>query len=127
MVFKLSPNADVNMTSLRGYVVASYLELEELFGEPTTEGDYKISGEWVFEDDEGNVFTLYDWKETELYDSELPSVMKFRNSGERVEFHIGGRQSAVNFTNWLQYQLSKLRENKVMKKFSDHVRAGLGS
>lgn len=127
MVFELSPDSNIDGTSLRGYVIASYPELEELFGDPLESDGYKISGEWIFEDGDGNVFTLYDWKETELYDSELPSVMKFRNSGERVEFHIGGRQSAVNFTNWLQYQLSKLRENKVMKKFSDHVRAGLGS
>lgn len=126
MVFKLNLDADISGTSLRGYVVASYVELNELFG-PPIDGEYKISGQWVFEDDDGNVFTLYDYKETDLYDSELPSVKKFRSSNNRIEFHFGGRGSSIEFHNWLEYQLSKLRENKVITKFAAHVRSGLGS
>ncbi len=108
MVYHVSLSSDICGTSLKGEVLANYSELETLFGEPL-EGDYKISGEWVFEDADGNVFTLYDWKETELYDEDLPSVRKFRASKEPVSFHIGGRISAVDFKNWLEYQLAKLR------------------
>ena len=109
MVYRLNLNADVDMSSLKGHVVANYPELRLLFGEPIESDGYKVSGEWVFEDDNGNVFTVYDWKETELYDDNLPSVKQFRRSPEKIEFHIGGKTSAVEFLNWLEYQLAKLR------------------
>ena len=57
---------------LQGYVDVTYLELIEIFGEPTLglSGDEKCQMEWVIEitDDEGNTgqFTIYDWKTYDL-------------------------------------------------------------
>ena len=40
------------------------------FGEPTYKGsiDEKVQYEWVFEGEDGNVFTLYDWKSSVIFD-----------------------------------------------------------
>ena len=57
---------------LQGYVDVTYLELIEIFEEPTLglSGDEKCQMEWVIEitDDEGNTgqFTIYDWKTYDL-------------------------------------------------------------
>lgn len=104
--FKVDPNADINGTSLKGYVTANYAKLVELFGESRDSDEYKVSGEWTFSDDEGNVFTLYDWKETSLYDSSLPSVAAFRQQ-DKAEFHVGGRGNAADFIDFLNEVLNK--------------------
>ena len=78
------------MTSLQGYVKATYDELVEVFGEPTfqcswdyqTGGDGKVETEWEFTEDDTPV-TIYDWKE---YDNGSRS-----RSGFAYRWHIGGR------------------------------------
>jgi len=43
----------------------SYKQLVQAFGDPTfpeTNGDGKINKEWVFERNDGEIFTVYDWK-----------------------------------------------------------------
>lgn len=68
-----------NGTSLQGYVKTTYHRLCEVFGEPY-EGTDKTIAEWVIEDDDGNVATIYDWKE-----DTLPLDL--------YEWHIGGHSS----------------------------------
>jgi len=71
-------------------VAISYNELVELFGEPNRKGDeYKTSAEWVLEDDEGRVLTIYDWKETNLYSHRYPTPEEFYASPNQ-QWHIGG-------------------------------------
>lgn len=92
-MFRVVNNWDYcNGGSLRGYISLVYSDIVLAFGEPMPEGDeYKVSSEWIFYNDEtGEHFTLYDWKSTNLYDDELPSVEEFRASQEPYEFHIGG-------------------------------------
>jgi hypothetical protein len=77
---------------LQGYVTCSYAELVSVFGEPDPRGSdgYKVSTEWNIEDtEEGRSFTLYDYKETNLYSPSLPTVQQFRNQ-RSYEWHIGG-------------------------------------
>lgn len=127
-MFNISENADISGTSLKGYLYATYPELKTLFGEASLGDDYKVSGQWVFEDDDGNVFTVYDYKQTELYDPELESVRRFRSSTNKTEFHVGGRGSVSTFMNWIEYKLAKLRLDSVVEKeFNVHVKSGLGS
>lgn len=109
-MFTREDNADFCGTSLKAYIHASYPELENLFGEPLDGDGYKISGLWTFVNKEGEVFTLYDWKQTELYDNELPSIKKFRDSDEVVEFNVGGRTSAVEFLQWLNEKIKDSRK-----------------
>ena len=69
-------------TSFHGVVIATTPnKLIELFGKPTfsTNNGYdKVNIEWELEDSDGNVITIYDWKEGR------PIKMD-----EVLEFHIG--------------------------------------
>jgi hypothetical protein len=61
--------------------------LRELLGEPMCEdntGEDKINFEWVMETNNGDVFTVYDWKE-----------YKILHEHEIIEFHIGGKSKAI--------------------------------
>lgn len=106
MSFKVDNLADPCGTSLRDYVTVSYSRLAELFGEPLDAGssDGRVSSEWIFSDDL-DVCTLYDYKETELYDCSLPTVEEFRAMPE-YEWHIGAKSvnSAARFKTWLLEQ-----------------------
>jgi hypothetical protein len=77
-------------TFLIGEFETSYAKLLAAFGEPNAQGDkYKVSTEWNFVFRE-EVFTVYDWKETSLYDDDrAPSVAEFR-ALPSYAWHIGG-------------------------------------
>lgn len=104
MDFKVDQNADVNGTHLQGHIEASYQDLEKAFGKPIESDGHKVSGEWIFVSN-GEVFTLYDWKSTSLYDPCLPSVQSFRANKEKTTFNIGGRTNAANFIKWLEEKI----------------------
>ena len=61
---KFTNDADVNGTSLQGYVQAYYHQLVAVFGEPDGGGD-KTTVEWVLKFEDGTGATIYDWKEYE--------------------------------------------------------------
>lgn len=90
--FKRDESADIGGTSLKGHILARYRDLENLFGTPDLDDEYKVSGCWAFTND-GNIVTLYDWKRTSLYDESLPSVSEFRNSTQPTVFNVGGRDN----------------------------------
>lgn len=77
------------MSSLQGYVKASYDEIVEVFGDPTfqcswdlqTGGDGKVETEWEFKEDDTWI-RIYDWKQ---YDNGSRS-----RSGLAYRWHIGG-------------------------------------
>ena len=80
---KFTTEADVNGTSLQGYMPAYLHQLIEVFGEPEGGGD-KTTVEWCLSFEDGTVATIYDWKE---YDT--PTGL--------YRWHIGGRsQKAVD-------------------------------
>jgi len=60
----LSKNKSVNGTSFHQQTVTATLaELEKAFG-PSTGGDgEKTNHEWEFETEQGDPFTIYDWKQ----------------------------------------------------------------
>ena len=81
--------------SLAGYLTASYKDLKAILGPPNVKGDgYKTSTEWnlMFQ---GCVFTLYDYKDTSLYDRDLPSPAAFRRLPS-FDWHIGASRGSVN-------------------------------
>ena len=76
-------------TSFHGHTVKATIgELKAIFGEPDFQGDdfgdNKLTHEWVFETAEGNVFTLYDWKEYR----KIPEY-------EVIEWHIGAKTGYI--------------------------------
>lgn len=61
--------------------------LKQILGHPIysgNDGEDKVNYEWEMETDNGDVFTVYDWKEYRPLDEH-----------EIVEWHIGGMNRAV--------------------------------
>ena len=70
-------------------VTATVNELISIIGEPTyndNTGEDKVNIEWELEDGDGNVVTIYDWKE-------------YRKIGmdEKIEWHIGGMSKMITY------------------------------
>ena len=82
---------DAMGTSLQSYVNTSYAHLIELFGEPDplNTDEYKVSTQWIIEDENGRVYTIYDYKMTKMYDHDGYTVKQFRKLPS-YEWHIGG-------------------------------------
>lgn len=98
----VSPDKAIG-TSFLEYVTTSYEKLVELFGLPNSEGDdFKTSTEWVLKDPEGNILTIYDYKATNLYYKDYPSIEEFRKL-KKYEWHIGGnnKSAALRLINFL--------------------------
>jgi len=105
-MFKLSQDADINGTCLQGYVMAAPAALIEKFGQPQECDGYKVSGEYAFENDAGEVFTLYDWKCTTLYESDAGvTPSDFWKQTCQRQFNIGGRTNSFDFIAWLKKQI----------------------
>lgn len=104
-MFQLNNDADVNGTCRQSEIMAAPTRLIELFGQPIECDGYKVSGEYVFENSAGDVFTLYDWKYTTLYCQYGMSPEAFWSQTTPVQFNIGGRGSASSFVQWLQNKL----------------------
>jgi hypothetical protein len=68
----------------------------------------KSSRDWTFSY-LGEVFTVYDWKETSLYDDRLPSPHEYW-SQPTVTLHIGSRLGAAQETEFKEALLSSLAQ-----------------
>lgn len=81
-------NSSTSGTSFHGQVFSSTVsELKEKLGEPQfsqNDGADKVNFEWECETEEGDVFTIYDWKEYREIDET-----------ETIHFHIGGKSERV--------------------------------
>lgn len=72
-------------------VKASYKQLEKIFGFPNSYGDEcKVSTEWILKNEDGKVVSIYDYKETNLYDKNYPTVEEFREK-PYYDWHIGSK------------------------------------
>jgi hypothetical protein len=107
-MFKLSQEADAVGTSLACCVNIAPAKLVKLFGKPQEMDGYKVSGEYLFTDDAGNVFTVYDWKSTSLYSSEYMKPSKLWAMTEPWEIHIGAAGGDWKaFRDWLLVEVAK--------------------
>jgi hypothetical protein len=74
----------VNGSSFHNVTIkTSVNELIRVLGEPTyqnNDGEDKVNFEWVCETIDGDVVTIYDWKEYRMIDVD-----------EEIEFHLGGQ------------------------------------
>lgn len=81
-------NSSTTGTSYFGQMISSSVsELKEKLGEPQysgNDGTDKVNFEWECETEEGDVFTIYDWKEYREIDET-----------EEIQFHIGGMSERV--------------------------------
>ena len=81
-------NSSTNGTSFHDVTIkASVNQLINAFGEPDYDGntgDDKVNFEWEMETEEGDVFTIYDWKEYRMIDV-----------NEKIVWHIGSHSRMV--------------------------------
>ena len=81
---------DTDGTSFHGVTIRATVEqLTKAFGEPTMDsnwGDDKVNFEWEMETDEGEVFTIYDWK-----------YYRPLSSDEIVTWNIGSKSKSVSW------------------------------
>lgn len=100
MNFKVDHTANATGTYLQARMELKYTDLVRLFGEPITTEDDKVSVEWTFVNEDGDVVTIYDWKSNDL---------SFKTSGHPYEFHFGAKNIT---TVWdFQDELFRLLEN----------------
>ena len=67
-------------TSFHDTVITTTVnELVRVLGEPSYEMSYKSNFEWVCETKDGDIVTIYDWKE-----------YRSLSENEEIEFHLGG-------------------------------------
>lgn len=94
MEFVLDPTADTAWTHLYGLVALPPFLLVERFGQPLQSDGHKVSGEWTFRRGD-QVFTLYDWKATSLYDPSLEDPNVFWERTEPTLLHVGSKHPAT--------------------------------
>lgn len=109
--FRLTPDANTDRTHQLETAMIPPRRLVAVFGRPGDGDEYKVSGEYVFTGPKGEVFTVYDWKATSLFDdyvsegeeNELPTPEDFWGNWNPEEFHIGGRSArrVAAFKKWL--------------------------
>jgi hypothetical protein len=112
--FVLDPQGNCDGTHFLTEIGAAPRRLVQLFGSPGEGDDYKASGTYCFSDEQMNVFTVYDWKETSLFwdsedgDVDAPTPEEFWQRRKEVSFHIGGNDTGdVNaYKAWLQRQIN---------------------
>ena len=76
-----------NGTSFHNHTfTATVDDLRNVLGQPkfeSNDGEDKNNFDWIMETEDGEVFTVYDWKEYRQLDE-----------NEDIEWHIGGRSGA---------------------------------
>jgi hypothetical protein len=82
-------NSSTNGTSFHNVTIkTSVNKLKSVLGEPEFEdntGEEKVNFEWDLETSEGDVVSLYDWKQYREIDED-----------EIIEFHIGAHSKSVS-------------------------------
>jgi hypothetical protein len=73
-----------------GGVICSYDKLVEVFGKPM-EGSYKTDAEWSLKFSDGEIATIYNWKNGRNYCGDDGMDVE-----EITTWHIGGRNSIVD-------------------------------
>jgi hypothetical protein len=83
-----STTQSANGTSFHGDTFrASVADLRQICGEPYSEqndGSDKVNFDWIMETEDGEVFTIYDWKE-----------YRTLSETEIIEWHVGGHSGST--------------------------------
>lgn len=98
-------------TARVGHIEASPAELVRLFGKPLGSDGYKTSGEFLFKIYDRYI-TLYDWKQTSLYDERYPSPKDFWANEERVILNVGSQHTETNDAGYTVYLLLDLIQTR---------------
>jgi hypothetical protein len=106
---------DLNGITIMGEVEVVPADVVRCFGKPSPGDGYKISGEFVFTNDRGEVFVLHDWLSTKLYYGEGLSPVEFWALTLPQELNISSLDlNTTQFANWLQEQLRPLADGRII-------------
>ena len=100
-------NEFVSGTYKIGYIGFKPSYLVKKFGPPMHGDGFKVSGEYVFESEEGNPITVYDWKYTTLYDEDNEyTAVGFWMLDKEIRFNVGGKSTNDyhDFYKWIRSQ-----------------------
>ncbi len=114
------------MTSFKGYFKTSYQKLYDFLGEPVS-GEGKVSTTWILKIG-GKQYTIYDYKQTDLYNEDYPTVEEFRKLNSYL-WHIGAeldsdasaciehleKKIVADEPNWIE--LAQIESAEKMKKY----------
>ncbi len=107
-MFKLSPTTDTIGTTEMGEIEVAPALIVKRFGPPGAGDDYKVSGEYVFADQNGEPFVVHDWKSTSLWDEDFPTPEELWASEEPEELSISSRDLETGeFERWFLEQLGE--------------------
>jgi hypothetical protein len=113
--FVVDATADYSWGSNQGYVTASYAILKQLLGDPNWLGDeYKVSTGWVLRNvEEGFAVTIHDFKQTNLYNEDYPTVEQFR-AQPSYEWSVGAKnyEQSRKLVEWLNDVISHRLPNQ---------------
>jgi len=127
-MYKLNPKVDTSGTDGLTLFEFPPVGLVELFGEVCDSDGCKVSRKHVFTSDRGDVFTVYDWKQTTLYRGEssgAPTPEEFWRSRELKLLRIGGRigSNPRPFLKWLQGEYELRAATHRARHAADNERA----
>lgn len=105
-MFTLTPYTQIIGTTAITKILLPPKFFLDHFGTPQTDDNYKVSGQYIFTNEKGELFVIYDWKATTLYHGENSGVStpeKFWKSYKLEDFLIGGRHNSnpKDFIKWL--------------------------
>ncbi len=93
-------------TSFKGYLLATYQDLVQLFGEPITDTDnYKVDAEWIIDTPHG-VATIYNYKDGKAYLGDKGTPIE-----AICEWHVGGKSMAAY--SWVKKQVCDYTINSI--------------
>jgi hypothetical protein len=112
--FHLSPGAPIGGTSFLAEAELAPAEIVRRFGRGGPTGDYKCSGTYTFQDHNGNVFTLYDWKCTSAWEvangeapdeefATFPTPDEFWGLEMPVSLHVGGHRECGDVEAFVEF------------------------
>merc|ERR1711865_777087 len=103
MSYRIDRHISTKGTRLQSYQIVPFERLVARFGEPRAGDGVSSIYQWVFSDDGGNVYTLYDWKATTMYKRDLVTPAKLRDLPE-YKWHIGATPGITtnHFKAWIQ-------------------------
>lgn len=84
-------------------------QLIKTFGNPMSSDGFKVSGEYVFKSaTTDEVFTLYDWKYTTLYDESAEyTPNELWKLDKPIWFNIGAKGYSGDFETWIKKEINK--------------------
>lgn len=107
-MYTLDATADYIHTSKVGSFIVSPRMIRDTFINENFDrcDGYKVSRNYIFTDENGGLYRLYDWKATNLYNILLPTPEIFWLRTAPYTFSVGGYWDGVNhfFGSWLEKQ-----------------------